>query len=106
VLALNQRLARGSVFFATDHQGLADIALMRGDLARAEALYRRAVALLEGVAPGSETLGRALVWSVPDRSTARLMQRVYAGLKAGLPKDEALRQAQLAALRGRDASAT
>jgi CHAT domain-containing protein/tetratricopeptide (TPR) repeat protein len=37
----------------------------------------------------------ASLWSVSDRSTSRLMTRLYAGLKSGLSKDEALRTAQL-----------
>jgi len=41
----------------------------------------------------------ASLWGVPDRSTAVLMARFYTGLRAGLPKDEALRQAQLQLLR-------
>ena len=38
----------------------------------------------------------ASLWDIPDRSTALLMQRFYAGLARGLDKDEALRRAQLA----------
>jgi CHAT domain-containing protein len=41
----------------------------------------------------------ASLWEVGDRSAADLMVRFYAGLRRGLTKDEALRQAQLAALR-------
>lgn len=41
----------------------------------------------------------ASLWDIPDRSTALLMQRFYAGLARGLDKDEALRRAQLALLR-------
>ena len=40
----------------------------------------------------------ASLWDIPDRSTALLMQRFYAGLAGGLDKDEALRRAQLALL--------
>jgi len=36
----------------------------------------------------------ASLWEVSDRSTARLMERFYAGLRSGLTKDEALRAAQ------------
>jgi CHAT domain-containing protein len=36
---------------------------------------------------------------VDDRNTARLMERFYRGLKLGLGKDAALRQAQLELLR-------
>jgi len=39
--------------------------------------------------------------SVADESTAELMTRFYTGIKDGLPKDMALRQAQLAFIRGR-----
>jgi CHAT domain-containing protein len=35
------------------------------------------------------------LWSVSDASTSLLMQRLYNNLKAGMPKAEALRQAQL-----------
>jgi CHAT domain-containing protein len=41
----------------------------------------------------------ASLWSIPDRSTALLMQLFYAGLARGLDKDEALRRAQLVLLR-------
>jgi hypothetical protein len=40
----------------------------------------------------------ATVWTVPDRETAWLMQRLYRGLRDGLAPDDALRQAQLQAL--------
>ncbi len=43
----------------------------------------------------------ASLWSVGDRSTAPLMERFYAGLRRGLPKDEALRAAQIAMLESR-----
>ena len=36
----------------------------------------------------------AALWPVSDRSTEWLMQRFYEGLRSGLPRDEALRQAQ------------
>ena len=42
----------------------------------------------------------ASLWRVADQPTAVLMTRFYAGLKDGLPKDEALRQAQLGFIRG------
>ena len=42
----------------------------------------------------------ASLWSVADESTAELMTRFYSGLKDGLPKDEALRQAQLGFING------
>jgi CHAT domain-containing protein/lipopolysaccharide biosynthesis regulator YciM len=35
------------------------------------------------------------LWSVSDASTSLLMQRLYTNLKAGMPKAQALRQAQL-----------
>lgn len=41
----------------------------------------------------------ASLWSVDDRSTAELMKRFYGNLRAGMPKDEALRVSQLALLR-------
>jgi CHAT domain-containing protein/tetratricopeptide (TPR) repeat protein len=41
----------------------------------------------------------ASLWSVEDDSTATLMTKFYMALKAGKPKDEALRWAQLAVLR-------
>ena len=41
----------------------------------------------------------ASLWRVPDRSTPLFMRRFYGALKAGLPKDEALRRAQRAAIR-------
>lgn len=40
----------------------------------------------------------ASLWKVSDKGTADLMRQFYAGLKAGLPKDRALRSAQLAML--------
>jgi CHAT domain-containing protein len=40
------------------------------------------------------------LWAIDDRATAALMTALYEGLRAGLPKDEALRQAQLRLLRG------
>jgi CHAT domain-containing protein len=42
----------------------------------------------------------ASLWNVTDRSTAELMKRFYGGLKEGLPKDEALRAAQIDLIRG------
>jgi CHAT domain-containing protein len=41
------------------------------------------------------------LWSVADNSTADLMTRFYAYLKAGKAKDEALRAAQLELIRAR-----
>ncbi|MBC7883750.1 MAG: tetratricopeptide repeat protein, partial [Anaerolineae bacterium] len=41
------------------------------------------------------------LWPVNDRSTSLLMQRLYTNLKAGMPKAEALRQAQVALIRGK-----
>jgi CHAT domain-containing protein len=41
----------------------------------------------------------ASLWRVSDDSTAELMVKVYAHLRAGLPKDEALRRAQLDAMK-------
>jgi len=42
----------------------------------------------------------ASLWSVADESTAELMRRFYGNLNAGMAKDEALRQAQLAFIHG------
>jgi len=39
------------------------------------------------------------LWNVNDAATSELMRRFYAGLKAGLPKDEALRAAKLAVMK-------
>lgn len=47
----------------------------------------------------------ASLWEVSDRSTALLMRRFYAALRAGSSKDEALRQAQLALLHGKNGAA-
>jgi CHAT domain-containing protein/tetratricopeptide (TPR) repeat protein len=43
----------------------------------------------------------ASLWTVADTTTAALMQRFYAGLRQGLPRDEALRRAQLLLLHQR-----
>jgi len=45
------------------------------------------------------------LWSIDDRATTTLMTRFYAGLKAGLSKDEALRRAQASFIEGRDTGA-
>jgi CHAT domain-containing protein/Tfp pilus assembly protein PilF len=42
----------------------------------------------------------ASLWSVQDQATSELMIRFYKHLRAGLPKDEALRQAQIELIRG------
>ncbi len=42
----------------------------------------------------------ASLWRVDDESTAELMGRFYSALATGLPRDEALRRAQLELLRG------
>jgi CHAT domain-containing protein len=44
----------------------------------------------------------ASLWSVDDDATAQLIVGFYQGLKAGKPKDEALRDAMLA-VKGRKA---
>jgi CHAT domain-containing protein len=44
----------------------------------------------------------ASLWGVDDAATSRLMAAFYAGLKAGRPKDEALRAAMLSLERGGD----
>lgn len=43
----------------------------------------------------------ASLWNVNDIATAELMTTFYRKLKAGLPKDEALRQAKLEMLKGK-----
>jgi CHAT domain-containing protein/Tfp pilus assembly protein PilF len=48
----------------------------------------------------------ASLWSVSDESTAELMKRFYAHLKAGKSKDEALRAAQMALIRTNSKSAS
>ncbi|GAB4404858.1 MAG: hypothetical protein OHK0039_05390 [Bacteroidia bacterium] len=40
----------------------------------------------------------ATLWSIDDKASGELMQRFYMGLKQGLPKQTALREAQLALL--------
>jgi len=42
----------------------------------------------------------ASLWSVADESTAELMRQFYANLQAGMPKDAALQQAQIAFIHG------
>jgi CHAT domain-containing protein len=42
----------------------------------------------------------ASLWNVSDRSTSRLMARFYGELRNGVPRDEALRRAQLELLHG------
>jgi CHAT domain-containing protein/Flp pilus assembly protein TadD len=42
----------------------------------------------------------ASLWKISDRTTAELMVRFYRYLKEGLPKDEALRAAQMELIRG------
>ncbi len=44
----------------------------------------------------------ASLWSVSDRSTTELMRRFYVELRSGRCKDEALRTAQIALIRGQD----
>jgi len=41
----------------------------------------------------------ASLWDAGDRSSARFMQRFYRSLRAGMPKADALRAAQVAAIR-------
>ncbi len=44
------------------------------------------------------------LWNVNDIATAELMKDLYESLKRGLPKDEALRQAKLKLLKGKQRS--
>jgi len=66
-----------------------------GDVKNGEGVYglRRAFLLA-----GSETLMMSL-WPVSDRATRDMMTAYYTGLKKGLGRGEALRQAELAMLR-------
>ena len=45
---------------------------------------------------------RAALWLVSDASTANLMEQVYRGSKAGRPRGEAMRQAEISLLRRRE----
>src|SRR5262249_48300799 len=69
-----------------------------GEVKNGEGVYglRRAFFLA-----GAETLVMSL-WAVSDSVTRNLMSTYYAGLKKGLERGEALRQAQLAMLQRKD----
>jgi CHAT domain-containing protein len=58
----------------------------------------------KGLAAAAEASGAQSVlgslWSVNDASTSQLMQQFYTNLKTGIPKAEALRQAQLTLIQG------
>jgi CHAT domain-containing protein/Flp pilus assembly protein TadD len=58
----------------------------------------------KGLAAAAEASGAQSVlgslWSVNDASTSQLMQQFYTNLKTGIPKAEALRQAQLMLIQG------
>jgi CHAT domain-containing protein/Flp pilus assembly protein TadD len=58
----------------------------------------------KGLAAAAEASGAQSVlgslWSVNDASTSQLMQQFYTNLKTGVPKAEALRQAQLTLIQG------
>ncbi len=62
-----------------------------GEFRRGEGLMSLAYGFAQA---GARSLVTSL-WRVSDRETAELMQGFYAGLRRGLPKDEALRQAKL-----------
>ncbi|MCO6489164.1 MAG: CHAT domain-containing protein [Phaeodactylibacter sp.] len=62
-----------------------------GELQRGEGIISLARAFAYA---GAKSIATTL-WQVNDRSTQELMVRFYHHLKAGLPKDEALRQAKL-----------
>jgi CHAT domain-containing protein/Tfp pilus assembly protein PilF len=47
----------------------------------------------------------ATLWQVADESTSTLMSSFYTHLRAGVPKDDALRRAQIEAISGRDTAA-
>ena len=66
-----------------------------GEVKNGEGVYglRRALFLA-----GTETLVMSL-WPVSDRVTRQVMTAYYTGLKNGLGRGDALRQAQLATLR-------
>ena len=65
-----------------------------GDVAHSEGVYglRRALAIA-----GAQTQVVSL-WRVDDDATSQLMDRYYAGLRNGMGRSEALRQAQLSLL--------
>jgi CHAT domain-containing protein/Flp pilus assembly protein TadD len=62
----------------------------------------------KGLAAAAEASGAQSVlgslWSVNDASTSQLMQQFYTNLKAGMPKAEALRQAQLTLIQGQQSA--
>lgn len=62
-----------------------------GELRRGEGI----VSLAYGFAHAGARSVVTSLWRVSDRETADLMDSFYAGLRRGLPKDEALRQAKL-----------
>lgn len=70
----------------------------RGDAERGEGLMGFGYAVRAAGAAASI----ATLWAVDDRATVFLMDKLYDGLAGGLPKDEALRRAQLAYLDSHD----
>lgn len=68
----------------------------RGELRRGEGMVGLSSAFLQA---GARSVVGAQ-WRINDRQAAVLMDRFYAGLRQGLPKDEALRRAKLDYLAG------
>ena len=69
-------------------------------LVSAMTLVSRVLGLVRALQVAGARSVVASLWRVDDESTAELMGRFYSALATGLPRDEALRQAQLELLRG------